>query len=384
MRTSDPGRMPTSEQTLILKAALLTGSAGREAALRWLPTANIDRLGKSSRSLLPLLYDRLKAEGIEHPIVPVLKGVKRHTWYHNRMLFHQARELVRSLRQIGCEVMIIKGAALVIEYYRDYGLRPMEDLDLMVPVGKAVDAVAELQRRGCVLEWPIGPIGMEFLRDRVLGFLHALHLRNETGRAFDLHWHLYHWCVNPNSDDDLWQASRLARFEEEDVRIPCPPDFLLHTIVHGVAWTRISPIRWIPDALAILRNAKSLDWDRLLQQTEKRQFAAMTLPSLLYLQREFAASVPSEVIHTLSRTRVSFLRKLEYANCIKPQTSIWDAFVFHLCRGARIAQGASFRKKLQILTLSHFAYVKVQSRADIPRRMRNMWQRIMRKNIEPV
>lgn len=379
MKTTDPGRMPTDEQTLILKAALLTGPAAREAALRWLPTANIDRLGKSSRSLLPLLYERLKAEGIDHPIVPVLKGVKRHAWYHNRMLFHQGRELVRSLHQIGCEVMIIKGAALSIEYYRDYGLRPMEDLDLMVPYEKALDAVAELQRQGCVLEWPIS---REFLRNHVLGYMHALHLRNEGGRVFDLHWHFYHWGVNPDSDDDLWQGSRPASFEEEDVRIPCPADFLLHAIVHGVAWSAISPIRWIPDALAILRHSQSLDWDRLLQQTNKRRLAAMTLPSLLYLRREFAAPVPSEVIHALSRTRVSFLQKLEYASAAKPPNSIRNALVFHLCRTARIAQGASFRKKLHIMTLSHFASMRLERRADIPRKIWNKWKRVRHENAE--
>jgi hypothetical protein len=378
MRAIEPGRMPSDEQTLILKAALLEGQAGREATLRWLPAASLDRLGTSSRRLLPLLYDRLQAEGIEHPMVNVLRGVKRHTWYHNRLLFHQARDVVRSVRQTGIEVMIIKGAALTIEYYRDYGLRPMDDLDLMVPVGKAVEAVAEMQKQGCKLHWQID---LEYMRDHVVDFLWELHLCNAKGRHFDLHWHLYPMCLNRDSDDDLWQASRAARFEGEDVRVPCPADLLLHTIVHGFSWETISPIRWIPDALAILRKAESIEWERLLQQSAKRGLVAMTLPSLLYLQREFAAPVPSEVISTLKNTRVSILQKLEYANGIKPITSFQDVLVSHLCRTARVARGASLRKKLRILTLSHIAYAKFNSRAEIPRRFYAALRRTIGKRV---
>ena len=30
--------------------------------------------------------------GIDHPLMPILKGVKRKAWYHNQMLFHRASE----------------------------------------------------------------------------------------------------------------------------------------------------------------------------------------------------------------------------------------------------------------------------------------------------
>ena len=373
LKTSDPGCLPTAEQTLILRAALLSGPAAGEAALRWLPTANLDRLGKSARRLLPLLYDRLRAQEIDHAILPVLKGVKRHTWYNNRMLFHQAREVVRHLTNAGINVMAIKGAALTISYYRDYGARPMEDLDLMVPVTSAVDALAIFRECGWVSQLPCSA---DFLCERILDFRHALHQRNPAGRDIDLHWHLLPICTSRNADDDFWKASCVADFEGEQVRVPCPADHLLHIIVHGVGWDKISPIRWIPDALAVLRMSESLDWDRFTAQAQKHHLTAMILPSLRYLQSEYEAPIPAGVISALTGTRVSWFHNLEHRNLIIRRDSVASASVYHICRVARVTAGVPLRKKVRSISLALCSSMNLERRRQLPG---YIWKKVRKK-----
>jgi hypothetical protein len=345
MNLSDPGRLPTEEQLLMLRATLVPGAAGRDAAMKWLPTANIDRLGKSSRRLMPLLYDRLRMEGIDHPILRVLKGVKRHTWYNNRLLFHEAGQTIQDLRAAGIEVMLIKGAALTLAYYGDYGLRPMEDLDFMIRGDSVVAALDRMQKQGWV---PECRASAEFVRKRLLNHRTALHMRNSSGRDLDLHWHLLTFCLGPDADIPFWEASREINFEGQTVRTLDPADDLLHALVHGASWDAISPIRWIPDALVIIRETPNLQWDRLVEQAGQRQLSKLVSESLRYLSTEFGSDVPQEVLARLSGIRTSLAENMEYKACIHQENLAAKVF-FYLLRTRRLARGFSPWRRLRSL-----------------------------------
>jgi hypothetical protein len=345
MIVRDPGRMPTEEQRLMLRAALLEGSEGREAALMWLPTANIDRIGKAARRLLPLLYERLRAEGIDHPIMPILKGVKRHTWYNNRMLFHVTGNVAHLFAQAGIHVAIIKGVALATAYYRDYSMRPMDDADLLVQVRDAVSAIQILRSEGWRCEFPVGP---DFQWDRILNYTHALHFLHPSGRDLDLHWHLLAECLGPRADLDFWNASRGMLFEKEQVRVLNDADNLLHTLAHGFAWSPLSPIRWIPDALTILRKSPGLNWERLVEQTQQRRLTAIARDSLSYLRSEFRADIPVEVLVELGKKRPSFLERLEYKSYRSPE-SLSKSLLFSPLRATRISRNLPLRSRFLVL-----------------------------------
>jgi len=43
---------------------------------------------------------------------------------------------------------VLKGTSLIVHYYQDYGVRPMNDFDFLVPTSRAPEAVALLRRLG--------------------------------------------------------------------------------------------------------------------------------------------------------------------------------------------------------------------------------------------
>src|SRR5262245_12445960 len=94
--------------------------------------ADLDRLDPGSIRLLPLLYRRLERDGAQDEIARKLKGVYRHAWYGNQLRLRDAALVAGELRRRGTEPMLLKGAALTLLHYRDYGLRPMEDVDILV------------------------------------------------------------------------------------------------------------------------------------------------------------------------------------------------------------------------------------------------------------
>ena len=338
----EPGRLPSAQQLLLIRAALLAGPDGHKARSAWLANVDIDRLGRASGRLLPLLYDRLRMEGVDHPLLPTLKGVKRRAWYHNQMLFRRASEAIRALGQAGIEVMLIKGAAMAIQYYRDWGLRPMDDVDVMVHYNDVSATIQLLRSLGWKSSdpWIVNNSYSALTRK----FEHAMHFPHSSGQDLDLHWNLLYAWIGPKQDDDFWSASRGTTFDGLPVRILDPADQLLHIFVHGAAWDSISPIRWIPDAVMLLRTTSNLDWERFKFQARKRKLTLQIGGALEYLQSSFCDLLPSDLLDEVHRIPVSRLEKFEYNGILKPVTGVVELTFKNLIHYWRISEGMSLWK----------------------------------------
>jgi len=72
-------------------------------------TPDIDHLEARSIQAFTLLYQNLKRLKVHHPHMDIFRGVYRKTWYENQMLFHSIASLLRSFRDAGIAVMVLKG-----------------------------------------------------------------------------------------------------------------------------------------------------------------------------------------------------------------------------------------------------------------------------------
>jgi hypothetical protein len=370
----DPGSVPSEDQRLILRAALLHGSEAREAGIAWLAKTDIQHLGRASVRLLPLLYHRFRLEGIQHPVLPVLHGVKKHTWSRNRLLFHRASKAICALQDAGIGVMVLKGAALTIEYYQDYSLRPMDDVDLLVRYTDARAAIEVLCRQGwkALEQWN----EQKDFSEQTRRYDHAMHLVHPSGQDLDLHWNLTPFCLGPDADRDFWEASKKTTFDGQVVRVLDPADQLFHICVHGVAWERLAPIRWIPDALAVLRRTPQLDWERLLLQARKRKLTLMVRGALNYVDRNIGDFVPGHVLSEFNRSEVTVFERLEYSRLLKPVR-----FFGHQRRKMWMFLRASQGKSWRHTALSFPAYLCTRLRVDRKRQVpaafcRKVWLRL--------
>jgi predicted nucleotidyltransferase len=231
--------------------------------------------------------------------------VYRFWWCANLSLFNEAVGLLEGLRAAGIVTMVLKGAALAGLYYRDTGLRPMSDIDVLVPYRQAVEAVACVARLG----WRLTS---QALADH-LRFRHAAQLLNDAGREFDLHWHVFYECLQPNADDDLWRRAVPVNVLNARTRTLGPADSLLHAIVHGIHWNPLPTIRWIPDGMAIRRSAGAdMDWDLVLREAERRRLLLRFGKGISYLRDAFGAPVPDEVVRRLASLRASYAERVEY------------------------------------------------------------------------
>jgi hypothetical protein len=302
---------PNPDQTLLLRAAVLPAPQAHAAWQALRPRVDLARLDRASLRLLPLLDANLRRHGIDEPLGDALALAREQAAARNRALFRVGRRLLATLADAGIDTLMLKGGALAATVYGDPGLRPMSDLDVLVPTARARAAIDALERQGWAPRIAVTP---GFIRTQ-----HAADMVAEGGTAkCDLHWHAYWECCRPDADTDLWAASTALDFEGVPTRALAPADQLLHVCVNGSRRARRPNLLWIPDALRLVE-AGGIDWPRLLAQAAARRFSLRARAMLGYLRRTFDARVPDEALDGLGAIRVSGLERLEFRVGNRPQ-----------------------------------------------------------------
>src|SRR6516162_2449398 len=185
--------------------------------------------------------------------------------------------------------MVLKGAALIPLCYRDSGLRPMQDFDLMVPASKVELAMELLERAG----WR-SRFGYP---EKRISIRHSTPYRNNKAQEIDLHWHVLGECWNFNRDEIFWKTSVPLTIVGQQTRTLDPTNQLFHICSHDVGWNEVPPIRWIVDALIVLRVFSSeIDWIRLPDVAKTYHLNLPLHNALSYLQRNFQVSIPTEAL----------------------------------------------------------------------------------------
>ena len=309
---STGGCWPTPFQELLLKATLLKTDAALQAWQEWFEQDGLDRLDHGSYRLLPLTYRNLQRLGYQDPVMMKLKGVDRRAWCENHLVFRRMAPLLAAFHQAGIPTLLLKGAALTMLHYRDFGLRPMQDLDILVPEERALEVVSLLEAQGWSrITLPAVSIGRFFLSYRQS----ADFKRHEQERV-DLHWHVLFQACHRDADQLFWEASVPIEFEGQSTRALCPTDQLLHACSHGVAWNEIPPLRWVADACCVIESSV-IDWQRLVQIAATCRVVPPLRDALRYLINTGGAPVPEEVVQELEAMTVTPNEQLEYQFYLK-------------------------------------------------------------------
>ena len=297
---------PTPAQELLLRAAVVPDAGALTAWDAWKRDHDLieSQLDHGSFRLMALVYRNLLAHGAEEPLMPRLKGIYRYWWCSNQRLFYRAASVIRGLGQAGIPTLVLKGAAVSVAYYQDSGVRPMGDVDLLVPFDRAADAVACLERRG----WrPARPRYADLIR-----YQHSVQMVHESGETLDLHWHVLAECVGPGADDGFWRRAVPIRILDAPTLALGPGDALLHTIVHGMRWNAEPTIRWVADAMAILQaSGRDIDWDGVVREAGRRRVVLRLCIGLEYLRRAMGAPIPEHALERLRAQRPALVERME-------------------------------------------------------------------------
>jgi Uncharacterised nucleotidyltransferase len=330
---------PTPEQILLLRACLLSGPDAAAAWSAWRKRVSFDDIDAASYRLMPLLYQNLRREKIDDGLLGRLKGIYRHTWARNQLLFHAAGEVLRAMQDADISVLVLKGATLAGAHYDGAGLRPMNDFDFMVPLAGAQRAFAVLEKCGWHCAESVPP-------DQLLWCSYAGKWTNRTGQQIDLHWHLLPEGRQPEMDDDVWTRAVNIQIGGGNFPGMNATDLLWHVCAHGAIGDAIPAIRWVADAWTILQNpCAEIDWPRLVAAAQQRQLTLAIGRALNFLREEFNAPVPAHVITGLRGTTPAWLER--WADRIKSRPpGMFGALPLHAVNYLRLTRQDNLWRRL--------------------------------------
>ncbi|MDX6602606.1 MAG: hypothetical protein QOF13_1808 [Solirubrobacterales bacterium] len=316
------GNKPTEEQRLLLHTALDERDAALAAWRCWRQAVDFDAVDHGSTRLLPLVYRNLGPDSFDAEVAGRLKGLYRRSWSHNQLIFKRAAGVIGVLGKAGIETLVTKGASLAILSYGDVGVRPMDDVDVLVPIAHTEDAIEALSAAGWSPDHD-DPLAWTQVH-------HSLAFAGKDSGNVDLHWFSL-W--QPASDTALWRASVPLELGGAETRAPGAADQLLLTCVHGTPWSPLPPFRWIADAATVIRSAgDELDWGHLVAEAERRRLTVATLAALDYLREEFELAVPESTLAQLRAVPASRHERAAFRAACKPDSPLrtlrmaWDRY----------------------------------------------------------
>ena len=309
---NEPGCWPNRAQELLLRAALLPREPALDAWDEWRRSVNLDVIDYGSHRMVPQLYRNLQRLGVKDPLMDRLKGVYRYYLYKNEILMHRIGSLLAAFEEAGIETMVLKGAALIQLYYRESGLRPMLDADVLVHTHHAEQAMEVLAR----MQWK----PLSYMQPQMrIPIVHSTPFEDEGGRQMDLHWHLFWECFNAGDNDDYWKNAVPIKIGGVKTLALSPTDQLLHTCWHGARWNEVPPIRWVADATAILgASAAEIEWPSLLKKAERHRIILPVRDSLEYLKQKFDAPIPDTLLKSMAAVRISKMERENYEIVLNP------------------------------------------------------------------
>lgn len=178
------------------------------------------------------------------------------------------RELVlthRILEQAGMPHMALKGAYLAWHVYPHPALRPLRDLDILVPRADALRAYQIFLDGGFSR---IDKYGYEGTPEIAMDLAqHLPPLRSASGRvSVELHTRVFHINEDHRDHPDLsdepgfWKGATQAAVAHQAMLFEAPTHLLLHLIVHAIYDHEFTNGPLVLSDLAFLLRKQTIDW----------------------------------------------------------------------------------------------------------------------------
>jgi len=266
-------------------------------------------------SLLPLIYYT-----IPHAALSLSEAARERcaqayyrTVARNTLLYQELASILEALSDAEIPVVVLKGAALALTLYPSIGVRPMGDVDILVPRARLPEALACLKGLGYAETTP----------EMVPGFNRAMghHVGLDGGRDIPLHVEV-HWTLAAGEHDQhapsmawFWDQTEEWKLEgggwkgESILRSPSsvfqltPTAHLLYLaahlmLQHGGAQAQLI---WFYDIdLMVRREAGRLDWGELLRRAKEFRWAAALHAALQGAQDRFGTPLPRGFLDALA------------------------------------------------------------------------------------
>ena len=241
-------------------------------------------------AVAPLLLRSLRRNGA-YDQVPVticarLEEQSRATALDNLRNYGQFRRVALALHARDIPVIALKGLHLAELVYRDISLRPMSDLDILVPASQVERAVAAL-------------LPLEYTPDNKVPSGYDVTL---THRRLDILLEV-HWSLAAPGEpytpplEAIWRSAGRAKIGGAPALVMSPEFLLLHVCAHlSYHHTFAFGLRALCDIAEIASAYPEIDWALVAAEGQRHGWRRGVAAALRLARDHVGAAVPGEVL----------------------------------------------------------------------------------------
>jgi hypothetical protein len=341
-----------------------------ERILRRRPDWETLLLFAEAHSVAPLLHHhlrRLNGSGLIPPEARRrLLQLAHRTDYRNRQYSEALHELLEIFVEGGVPVIVLKGLSLVELVYRDFSLRPLIDLNLLIPRENLEPARNLLLQRGYVVS--------RGERSPLYRWLHSLLVFVKPG-SFQVHlmlqWDVLSWPRMHAIDlRRFWEEAQPARLSGRDALIPSPVDFVLYLCLQADKYGYMnSPAVYVEDPAgfifdeqthnrlirftdlyeAIRHYQEVIDWEVLIERARASGIEGSVYNTFYWVTKLFGPVIEPRVLKSLRPPRPRRLRRWLFKIAEQPTDQLSDGAVKALFRRWWLNKRES--SQLQLITV---------------------------------
>ncbi len=263
-----------------------------------------------AQGLAPLIYWVLSRSGnfstIPESARNSLRAMYSGTWIYNQQILKELGALAGSFKQAKIPLVVLKGACFMLTIYPDIGLRPMGDLDVLVPRSKRSEALQIAKSLGYVDTMPEASPGLNDLLN------HHICLQKTGSPSIMLEIH--HSLVADQSFryavpvDWFWEQTEpletlFLKASDLDLFMLTPTAQVLFAASHATLQHggNVTPLRWFYDLDRLIRfYAGHIDWDLLLSRAVIFEWGSALEAALSKTVACFDTPIPEHVLTSLS------------------------------------------------------------------------------------
>jgi hypothetical protein len=273
-----------------------------------------------TEGVAPLIHWIFKHGDISGIYIPTkvkeqLKVAYYNTSAQNQIMYQELKRILEALNEANIPVIVLKGAALAATVYPEIGLRPMGDLDLLMPRDDIIEALKVIEplkytnireRHTSVFDWDLEhhvSINKESDPEISLELHWNLISGDADWRSPDLEWFWgnskpFHSRVMENgtyrskqADDQYNQTSVFSLKEVPNILYLCNHQFLQHSTPRLI---------WIFDLnLIISQQVNQINWEDLKTKAIELNWAQAVHSGLSHCREFFHTPVPKDLIADL-------------------------------------------------------------------------------------
>jgi len=266
---------------LLIQAAIDKGEQGRRSFEAWKKRASMVDIDYPSQKMLAAVCHHVTDDDISHQVVKVAKF----TWLRSQTLLRSGLRAEQALREGGIPTAWIKGAAVLARTTTKVSERPMDDIDLLIPLDYLSQATLCLNAAGFH-----SPADRELVNcpESITHNLHSLAFKDSTGAEVDVHWQVLKGKRQPAVEERVWLRTSKAKILDRDTLVISPEDLLVHVIATN---REGNDAYWVLDAVRIIED-NTLDFGLLIELARERGLRRLIFIALSIINSFKPKSIP--------------------------------------------------------------------------------------------